>query len=635
MREGPKCRQYHRVEVRAPIRIVLYSAAVAWAVANGLDWLSAARASAMVAAAFGASLVFARRAGEVGSLVGAWLEAASLAFLLWLAPSRPDLLWVVLAPMSIANRVSSRAASAMALACGGCLGASGIQAGVLSAEHAPALAAAVAGLVSVPLLFRIHEVRAREEPLEPQPDPGLLAELEATRESEREARRAYRELVGLHKQLSAAHGRMACAYRLTLAATDWDGPAERVLDEAIAIAGASAGTLWLVEGDGSRLAVRSCSGPHVLKADHISVESAEDLARTVREKGAAFVSSLFSGPAAGTEEIVIRDGDRLLGLLTLRPHRKPLDPAVLAQLSQSLPEAVRILLDQEKVKSKLAFAEARVQATDLIACSDPPSGVAARAIELMRRFMDAEHWSVWMLRGGKLELLSERGQSVDLPSLVDFGEGGVIGWLTSDRVICSADALADGTLRGEKAIRARVRSVLAVPLESGGKAVGAVFAAHSLPDRFPAAERAPVLRIATPLARALELSEIRTRPLALVRLDPSTGMLAYDELMGRLSEELAEGHRPALIRFALGAVVRSERCEALGRAIAEALGRRGYAAPVGESEFVACLPNASRAQAEAIARLIAGRFADLQLETRVAVAGEDSLTRHGLIEALG
>ncbi|MEP0766048.1 MAG: GAF domain-containing protein [Fimbriimonadia bacterium] len=623
------------MEIRASLRIVLYSAAVAWAVANGLDWLSAARVSALMAAAFGASLVFARRAGDLGFLVGAWLEAVSVAFLLWLAPSRPELLWVVLVPMSVANHVSCRAASVMALACGGCLVASGIQAGVLSATHAPALAAAVAGLVSVPLLFRNHEVRVPEEPIERQPDPGLLAELEATRESEREARRAYREVVGLHKQLRAVHDQMACSYRLMIAATDRDSPGERVLDEAIAIAGAGAGTLWLVEGDGARLAVRSCSGPHALRTDRISVDSAEDLARTVREKGAAFASSLFSGPTAGTEEIVIRDGDRLLGLLTLRPHRKPLDPTAIAQLSQCLPEAVRIVLSRERDKNKLAFAEARVQATDLIACSDPPSGVAARAIELMRRFLDAEHWSVWMLRGSKLEMLAERGRSLDLPSLMDFGAGGVIGWIASDHILFSGDATADGTLRGEQAIRARVRSVLAIPLESGGKAVGAVFAAHSLPDRFPATERAPVLLLATPLARAVELSEIRSRPLALVRLDPSTGMLAYGELMDRLSEDLAQSHRPALIRFALGAVVDAERREALGRAIAEALGRRGFAAPVGEREFVVCLPNASRPQAEAIARLIVGRFADMRIETRVAIAGEDGLTRHGLIEALG
>lgn len=623
------------MEIRVPIRIVLYAAAVGWASVNGLDWLSAARASALTAAALGASLVFARRAGDLGLLVAAWLEAASAAFLLWLAPARQELLWLALAPMSVAHRVSVRASSAIALACGASLAASGVQAGVLTTDSAPLLASAVAGLVSVPLLFRRSEVKKEEELTEPQPDQGLLAELEALRESEREARRAYREVVGLHKQLRAAHDQMACSYRLTVAATDREAPAEKVLDEAISITGAGAGTLWLVEGDRSRLEVRSCSGPHVLRADHISVDSAEDLARTIRERSKEFTASLFSGPAAGTEAIVIRDGGKLLGLMTLRPHRKPLDASEVALLSQCLPEAVRVVLNHEAVKNKLAFAEARVQATDLVACPDPPSGVAARAIELMRRFLDAEHWSVWMLRGAELELVAERGRSLDLPSLLNFGEGGATGWIASDRVLWSGDATADGTLQGERAIRSRVRSVLAVPLESGGKAVGAVFAAHSLPERFAAAERAPVLRLATPLARALELSEIRSRPLALVRLDPGTGMLTYGDLMDRLSEELARGGRPALIRFALGATVDAERREALGRAIADALGRRGFAAPVGEREFVACLPNASRSQAEAIARLIAGRFADMRLETRVAVAGEDGLTRHGLIEALG
>jgi GGDEF domain-containing protein len=599
-----------------------------------LDPLRTAQLGAFAGAAVLASAVLRRRGEDIGTLVAAYIELSFVAAFLWSWPGRAEFAWLCLPALGLASKVSPR---------------HGLQVGIVSGAMAAAAAflALGTGGVSVPLLASavglpiVGAIAGRRPPPRPEPEPrdeelGIALEnVEHAQQAERTARRAYREVVGLYRQLRGKYDELELDRRLAHAALSSEDPAERLLEVALEVAGAAGGSLWIADPSGGFLTVRSRLGRTLLQSERLATTQVESVAADLAAGGPEFAEKLICTSGRGQVEQVIREGGNIIGMLTLRTgatERLTTEPK---RLADHLAAPLAHIRAEEALGRRLELAEARVRASDLIASTETTEAVGGRAIELLSRVVDAEHWSIFLLApGGGPRRVIERGRPIDLPEALGLTGEAFTEWVSKDAVLHSGDAGADATMAAEKAVRLRVRSVLGIPLASGGKAVGAVFAAHSSQNLFTPHERSLLLRLSGPIARALELAEIRQRPLALVRLDSATGLHTYHEFSDRLRDEIARSEGElAVIRLRVGASADGERFEALGRSIAGAFAGRGFAAACGESEFIGCLPHVGRRQAQLVAELIKSRFADLNVTPSLAVLGKDGSTRHELVEA--
>lgn len=615
--------------MKPQFRILLYLAGLAWAGWSGLLPALLLQLGALGAAAVFLSAAIERRGAP---LIGAWIETVWLGGLVWCMPGQSEIVWIAIGPVSLASATSPRDgfrlgvgfASFVVVTAGWALG---------RAALTPVLMASVVFLPVAALFMGRKQLVAPVIVDAPQGELEELRQSESVaREGERTARRAYRELVALYRQLKANHDGQQISFRFAEAVMEAERPLDRLLEIAVDISGALGGSIWLAEDENRRIVIRSLAGNHGVVPDEISLADAQLAARQIEEVGAGAAKALLSGPRM-SEEFLLRDGDRVIGLLTLRPRKRGDELRRGRDLALQLVKPLRYLLSQETLGRKLELAEAKIRATELISSSEGAAAVSGRAVELMKRFVEAEHWSVYLLgKDGLPQRVLERGRDLDLLSALGIGGGAFSGWLRQDAPLMSADAFSDGTLSAEWATRLRMRSILCLPLSTGGVAVGAILLADPVADRFDASSRALLMRLAPSIAHALHLASVRDKPLAVVRLDAATGLLSYREFADRLSESLNKGKEVAVARFVAGNAS-AEEMNGFGGAIAEAIDSHGFGAKCGDRELVACFESMSVEQAQAVATLIAARFASLRVGHTV-VAGRTGMGRHELLDAL-
>jgi len=602
------------------LHILAYAVALGWAVVAGaLGFVAGGQlALAGMAVLFFSHVVRLRRA----SLLAAWAEAAWVYALVWSTPGRPELAWTFLPAVIAAGSGNRRQALQLGLIAGSAVVATSY---LLNGVVSPVMVAAGLGLPLVGGLMipRMVEVeKTIEKPL--SADTKALVESERdARDAERTARRAYRELVGLYRELKDNWDGQEIGYRLAAATLSDDEPSDRLLEIALEATGAAGGGLWIADAHRRVLEVRSTIGG-APKTTRIALDDAQGIARKIVAGGQEHALGLVGKSGAWHEELIL-DGERILGLLALR------DPTTNAgAVAHGLRLPLRYLLENSGRSEKLAAAEAKAQATELVLSREGPAGVASRAVELLKRFVDAEHWSVYLVdrKGAALRVL-ERGRPLDLMGPLGLSGDGFSSWLAADEVL---HGNATMSRMGSEATRLRIRSVLAVPLSAGGKAVGAMILADAEPGRFDTAERQAILRLVEPISQALDLASVREQPSALVRLDAATGLSTYREFASQLDELLATELPFSLVRFS--AATDGNRFAALGRAIAGSLPESAFATTCGSREILVCLAGKSGRDAEAVAGLVGQRFADLDLQYTVEQRPGEAVTREALLKAL-
>jgi hypothetical protein len=611
-------------------RLSIYLAGLGWAYRSGMPLAMVGQLSGLASAVVFFSYVFEKRAGSPGRVVASYLELAFASTVIFCEVGKAEFVWLAAPAITLGGTESRLQAIRVGLSAAIVVAATVVI--VLIRNEIPV--ALIAAAIGLPLIGMVGRDRPTEEEVEPEvivDEEGLRS----ARDAERAARRGYRELVALYKQLKGAYDETDLSLRFSSAALASDRPLDKLMEAVVEVTGAAGATLWLPDPQNQMVTVRSCFGNCHLKQERVPMANVTAVAKSLAVHGSIIAEQGLAGGAKVHQEHLLREGARILGVLTLRPagKTKPLQRVddALARITAPISH----LLRHEAMQYKLDFAEARLQASDLAVTADGMSVVARKAIDLLHRFADADHWSVWMLDWAGMPVkVGERGRPLEPLEAMGLDGAAFRTWAAADEPWRIPDITAEPALSREKVLRIRMRSVLGVPLSSGGKAVGAVVAAHASPDMFGATERGILLRLSAPIARALELASIRERPFAVVRLEGATGLYSYKEFSERLKEQI-DG-TPELLGISRFVVDDSddERFEAVGRAVAEAFRSHGFASLGGERELVGCLVGLSREQMQAIADLLAARFTELRLVGQIAMLGQDGENRFELIEAV-
>ena len=480
--------------------------------------------------------------------------------------------------------------------------------------------ASLAVLMSSPLPSPLSQSAIQSPEAETQEDEVLL-----------ELRLAFRKLREAYRELEASTRRerlLAGLGDATLVGTG--SPFERVAERLRKLCGASGLVIYTVAGYDDLFTVRAAVGDLPPSQSLQPLEVSAKLAPgAIREQADVLLDSL-RGETPGTNVPLMHEG-RVVGVVAASLARP--DEKAHAILDQAAPWVAALVADQ----SRRETVERRLKETELLyglaTATDGASGradMAARAVRDLKEMLGADAVSIALVEDGVLVPLASEGLRAPILEAMSFGAGGGVGgWVAVGAPeIVMPDVRGDARCASQEALRARIGSFVAIPMNILGE-LGAVLCAatsrvggldvgHIETLRAAAAEIGR--RFGQPLTKGADgdglllPTEFATRLLrggALVTLDPM-----------RLDHHEAVFGRPAL----------AHALRTLGHRVKARLPEGAAACRTPEGRLLVWLPEASESQAiawanetAAVASMIGLRTPDGTRRIPIAVRAKAAL----------
>jgi diguanylate cyclase (GGDEF)-like protein len=266
-----------------------------------------------------------------------------------------------------------------------------------------------------------------------------------------------------------------------------------------------------------------------------------------------------------------------------------------------------------------------VEVARLLNSSLDLDGVLRRLLDGVERLLAPSHWSLLLVEESSGDLVFALVKSAVDQALLRrrlVRDEGIAGWVASHgESLLVADVSADPRFsrRMDAASGFATRSIAAVPLRAGGRALGVIEVVNGLGEReFTREDLAVLEAFADFAAVAIENARIHGALLETSRNDPLTGLRNSSFFLASVEEAVRRGERFALVFFDLdrfkplvdrhGHVQGSAALREVGRLVAEELRDGEIGCRFGGDEFTLMLPGADGARAAARAQELARRI---------------------------
>lgn len=507
--------------VELAIRILIAGAAVVVSGLAGPNALDAGWKTALVFAAYSFLVQRLEARGLRNSGMAGFVAAADaicVAIVLGAAGRLEQFGFLVLAPCAYAAAAFGSLPTAMAP----------IAAASLVASYAfftrnpnpgPAFYGQLAGVLALGLLLNHRRIIVTvdrpvvvEEPTkEDAPEPDAFMEL---RESFRKLRDAYRSLEGRSRR-----DRLAVEMFEVRHGEDgrfFDRLAVRLRE----LTGSDSLILYTLAQVSDSMVVRAYAGepPAAIRDFSITVElaSAPALIRESTEEALAALTS--EEDRAHLANVLLRHSGRIVGLLCLVMD----DPARLDKVRQSAEELTVFASASIAEETEIRASRVRTRRAELLydvasvtSGAETPNSLAARVVRELREVVEADHLAVSWLDGEETVLAAASGEPMRFLDCISFSKGpGLAGWLkVGAPELAMFDTAEDIRCTPKEAIKRRVRSFIALPIQFGESAYGILTAASHAAGGLDATDLESLRLVTGELCQALaRITEGEARP---------------------------------------------------------------------------------------------------------------------------
>jgi GGDEF domain-containing protein len=287
----------------------------------------------------------------------------------------------------------------------------------------------------------------------------------------------------------------------------------RATQEALGVEGL---TLYSAAQMGDAMTVRAAAGdvPAVIQGLTIPLGRAAGVGQ-LRGRADAYLRALLDDERkAEIASVILRDGTRLLGLITLN-HRVPERLIEAAERAEAVAPILATLLreghEAEQQRRRLREGELLYTIATVAHGAETAATLAARVVRELWEILSLDHVAVHVLDGEDSIMLASQGAALRLLDLLEFGAGrGLAGWIRSGAPeVALFDVREEGRCRPEEALRRRVGSFVLQPIQTGPEAYGFLVAATHAAGGLDLAETETLRVVAAELGHAMARLEGR------------------------------------------------------------------------------------------------------------------------------